>query len=166
MGPLHTIPHLPGLGLVLLGFIGNASISALDHISNVKLIGQYAGNCGVFPKGAGFALWLLIPQTVETLIFRGIRDAAFIEQPGDGGFSISLGEEGKYFPDHCRGLLVNKEAASLLRVLFIAIGCESADMKAAFAAAGQHSPDIFRHILQIPFIDKAVDLAGLFVPLV
>ena len=104
---------------------------------------------------------------METLIFRGIRDAAFIEQPGDGGFSISLGEEGKYFPDHCRGLFVNKEAASLLRVLFIAIGCESADMKAAFAAAGQHSPDIFRHILQIPlFIDKAVDLAGLFVPLV
>ena len=111
-------------------------------------------------------LWLLIPQPVEALVFRGIRDAAFVEQAGDGGFSISLGEEGKYFPDHCRGLLVNKEVASLLRVLFVAVGGERTDMKAVFAAAGQHGPDIFRHILQIPFIDKAVDLAGLFVPLV
>lgn len=103
---------------------------------------------------------------MKALVFCRVRDAAFIEQAGDGGFPISLGEEDKYLPHHCGGLLINKEVPLLLRVLFITIGGERTDMKAAFAAVGQHGPDVFRHILQIPFVDKAVDLAGLFVSLI
>lgn len=39
-------------------------------------------------------------------------------------------------------------------------------MKPVDAAVGQDASDIIRHILQIPFVHKAVDLAGFFVSLV
>ena len=39
-------------------------------------------------------------------------------------------------------------------------------MKPVLPPAGQHASDVFRHIFQIPFIDKPIDLAGLFIAFV
>ena len=100
---------------------------------------------------------------MQPLIFRGIRYAAVIEHPGDGGFSVSLRKKGEYFPHGSSGFRINEQMSFLLRVFLIAIECEGTDVKAAFPAVGQHGTDIFRHILQIPFVDQPVDLAGLLV---
>ena len=54
----------------------------------------------------------------------------------------------------------------MLRIFLVAVECKSADMKSVFAAIGENGTDIFRHVLQIPFIDQTIDLSGLFVTLV
>ena len=166
MGSFHTIPVILRTGFILLGFIGNAAILALHHISYVNFIGQHIGNGKILPKCAVPALWLLVPQAVLPFIFCGIRYAALIKHPGNGGLSVPLRKEGENLPHNCGCLFIYDEVSLLLRIFLVAVERKSADMKAVFAAIGENGTDIFRHVLQIPFIDQTIDLTGFLVALV
>ena len=44
-------------------------------------------------------------------------------------------------------------------VFFVSVKRESTDMVAVKTSVDQYAPYVFRHIFQIPLVDKAVDLA-------
>lgn len=131
----------------------------------IHFVDQHIRDGGVFPEGAGFALRLLIAQTMQSLVLGGVWNTPVIEHPGNRRFTVALGEQGKYLPDN-GGFLVNDEMALPVGVLLVAIEGKGPDMKPVFPPVGQDAADIFRHVLQIPLIDQAVDLPGLFVALV
>ena len=54
----------------------------------------------------------------------------------------------------------------LLGILFVPIQSKCADMKPVDSSACQDASNVVRHILQIPFVDKPIDLTGFFVALV
>ena len=103
---------------------------------------------------------------MQPLILRGIRYAAGIEHPGDGGFSDPLREEGEYLPHDGGGFFVNHQMSFLRRVFLVAIEGEGTDVKAVLTAVGQHGTDVLGHLLQIPFVDQSIDLTGLLVAFV
>ena len=103
---------------------------------------------------------------MQSLILCRIRNAAVVEHPGDSRFAVALGKERKYLPYHSCGLLINDEMALLVGILLVSVQGKCPDMKPVFPPVGQDAADVFRHVLQIPLIDQAVDLPGLFVALV
>ena len=103
---------------------------------------------------------------MEALVGGGVGDAPLVEDAGDGGFAVPFGKEGKDLLHHLSRFLVNEEASSVLRVLPIAVEGKGANVEPVLSPAVQNAFDALRHILQIPLVDQAVDLSGLFVALV
>ena len=166
MGALHAIPLAFGTGLVLFRLIGHAAVLPLHHVADINLIFQHIGNGEILPQSAVFPLGLLVAQPVETLVFGGVGDAPVVQHSGNGRLTIALGEEDKHLPYNGGSLLVHDKMAFLLGVLLIAIEGKGADVKAVFPSIGENAADVFRHILQVPLVDQAVDLPGLFVALI
>ena len=97
-----------------------------------------------------------------TLVGCWIQYAAPVELGGDFLFAHSGKAERKNEPYCFGGLRVDHKMIVICRVLFIAIRRETADILPGAAFLCKDCPDVFRQVLQIPFVDKPVDLAGLF----
>ena len=71
----------------------------------------------------------------------------------------------KDLPHHLRRFGLNNEMVLVFRVLLIAVDGKSADVLPLPPLHVKDHADVLRQILQIPFVDESIDLAGFFVAL-
>ena len=135
MRTMDNIPFAFGSWLILLCFVRNAAVFPLHHIADIYLIDQHIRNRAVFPQGAHFAVWALIPQAMQPLIFGWIWYAAIVQHTRDGCFAVSLCKEAKHFADDRRGLLINDQVPFLVRVFLVPIKGKGSDVEPIYAPA-------------------------------
>ena len=99
------------------------------------------------------------------LVAGGIWDALVIEQFGDLLLAVALQGPSEDLPNHLGSLRLNNEMVVILRVFLIAVDGKSADVPPLPPLHVKNHADIFGQVLQIPLVDQAVDLPGLFVAL-
>ena len=165
MCPLDSIPQFLRPWPILLGFIRNTAVLSLHHIANIDLIDQHGGDCRVLPERTSPPFWLLITQSMQSLILGRVRNPAVVEHPCDSGLAITLRKQRENLAYYSRSFLINDEMSLLCWIFLIPVQSKSANMEPLLAAACQDAANVFRHVLQIPFVDQSVDLSRFFVSL-
>ena len=93
-----------------------------------------------------------------SFVLGGIGNPAGVQNTGDRSFPISLCKQVEHLTNHCSSLFIYQQMPFAVRVFAIAIQRKRADMQTVDTAVRQYTANIIRHIFQIPFVHKAVDL--------
>ena len=102
-------------------------------------------------------------HSIHLLIGGGAGDSFAIEDSGDSAGADAAEGHGKNALHNRCGLRVNLQFSLCRGVLPVSIESKGSDVLPLPALVVQHRADVVGQVLQIPLVDKAVDLAGLFV---
>jgi len=93
------------------------------------------------------------------------RHTLIIEHIGDILLTVALQRPLKNLPDYFGGLWIDDDVVLVDWVLLVAVNGETTDVLALSALQIEDHADVLGKVLQVPLIDQAIDLAGLFVAL-
>ena len=93
-----------------------------------------------------------------SFVLGGIGNPACVQNTGDRSFPISLCKQIEHLTDYCCRFFVYQQMPFAVRVFAVAVQCKRTDMQTVDTAVGQYAANIIRHIFQIPFVYKTVDL--------
>ena len=90
-------------------------------------------------------------------------DAAFVEHVGDVLSAMALQGPLKDLTDYLSSFGVDDDMIFVGRVLFVTVDGKPANILSFPALQVEDHADLFGEVLQVPFVDQAVDLAGFFI---
>lgn len=106
---------------------------------------------------------MVVTPTSLRLVTGGVDDSPTVQHKGNALLSVPLQRPLKNLPYHLRRLRFDNEVVFIFRVLLIAVDGKPADVLPLPPFHVKDHADVLGQVLQIPFIDKTVDLAGFFV---
>ena len=165
MGALHPNPLFFGHVNQSLGLVAHLFPPSLEHNPGIHLVAEDAPDGGLVPQTVAVGHRVTAGPAVFRLVAGGIWDALVIEQFGDLLLAVALQGPSEDLPNHLGSLRLNNEMVVILRVFLIAVDGKSADVPPLPPLHVKNHADIFGQVLQIPLVDQAVDLPGLFVAL-
>ena len=159
VGAGYDDPILPRQADDSAGLVIQLAHAALLQIARVGLRGQNAPHRCLAPQRRGRGVRL---ASTDRAVGGRRRHALRVEGLGDPARAVSLQVQCKYLPHDLRGGFVREQTAVILRIFPVAVERKARNVAPAAPLVVQHSPHIPGQILQIPLIDKSVDLACLF----
>lgn len=163
MGALHPEPAVPGHDNDGLGFVADFFGPALHHDAGVDLIAEDPPDGILVPEPEILLAEVVAVPAPLRLVPGGIDHPQVVEHVGDALLAVALQGPAEDLPHHLRRLRVHQEMALVVRVLPVAVDGKAADVLPLPPLHVKDHADVLGQVLQIPFIDKTVDLTGFFV---
>ena len=163
MGALHPEPAVPGHDNDGLGFVADFFGPALHHDAGVDLIAEDPPYGILVPESEILLAEVIAVPAPLRLVPGRIDHPQIVEHVGDTLLAVALQGPAEDLPHHLRRLRVHQEMALVVRVLSVAVDGKTADVLPLPPLHVKDHADVLGQVLQIPFIDKTVDLTGFFV---
>ena len=110
-------------------------------------------------------MWVAARPAVFRLVAGRVCNAAFVEHICDVLLPVALQGPLINLPDDSGGFRINDDFIFIRGVLLVTIEGKTADVLPLPALQVKDHADVLRQVLQVPFVDQAIDLPGFFIAL-